>query len=424
MGQFSETAVDLSSIGIDPAFNNTAANSCNPPFTRIIIKTISSASFASALVDFAGPYQFLDAPVVPATILTPSTLTCSTLSVNLTPASIQSSAYHSWSTSDGNIVGNPGNSIITVNKPGKYYLTTSATAGCPQNKDSVVVGLDNFKPFASAASSGLINPTFTNTSQLLGGDANLSNYSTPYGLSQGLLWNWSNSNGFSSTAQNPLTSDTGWHQLIVTERRNGCKDTAKTYVLPDDVAVLATKFGSLTASTMERKKINVQWTVDESGDEISELERSEDGVNFKQIFRVSSRSTGSKNTYHFTDNLNSLSAPVIYYRVKVLLSPGKHIYSSIVKIANKEIGKSSYVTGIFQKSSGTIQVNYFARNNMPVELKMIDMSGKILSKVHHQSISANSTNMFTADVPVIRNKMIVVQVAIGNEIHTHKMILL
>lgn len=422
MGQFSETAVDLTSIGVDPAFNNTAGNRCNPPFSRILIKTRSSASFTSALVDFAGPYNFLDAP--PASIINPQTLTCSRSSVILASASINNGMYYSWSTSNGSIAGKSDTSVITINKPGKYYLSTSVSPGCPQNKDSVVVRSDNFKPVASASWSGLINQTFTNTSQLLGGDINLSNYSTPYGLSQGLLWKWSNPKGFTSTLQNPVTADTGRHQLIVTELRNGCKDTAYTNVLWYKVAVLETKFGALTASATASQKVNVQWTMkSEDVKEIYELERSEDGMNFKKVFSVSSMSVGSTGIYHFNDDISSVSSPMIYYRIKIVLASGGNIYSPMVKVVNKEIVNGNYVTGMFQKSISAIQVNYFTRNTQAVELRMIDISGKILANASQRSVGGNNSYLFTSSSSRLKNQIVVVEVVIGNEIHTQKMIL-
>ncbi|HET9056892.1 MAG TPA: T9SS type A sorting domain-containing protein [Chitinophagaceae bacterium] len=57
--QFGEAAVDLTALGIDPAFipGNT---SDTVPFSRVLFKSRSSVSFTSALQDFAGPYRFLE----------------------------------------------------------------------------------------------------------------------------------------------------------------------------------------------------------------------------------------------------------------------------------------------------------------------------------------------------------------------------
>jgi hypothetical protein len=90
--------------------------------------------------------------------------------------------------------------------------------------DVVTVSADTFPPVASfyiTSSADLSHYV------LHGGSISASNYSTPFGGSQGLLWNWSGPNGFSSTIQTPQADTVkGTYQLIVTEQRNGCKDTA------------------------------------------------------------------------------------------------------------------------------------------------------------------------------------------------------
>jgi hypothetical protein len=50
-GQFAEAAIDFTLIGLDPALNINY-DKCVPPYKRVMIKTRSSSSFASALQDF------------------------------------------------------------------------------------------------------------------------------------------------------------------------------------------------------------------------------------------------------------------------------------------------------------------------------------------------------------------------------------
>jgi len=59
------------------------------------------------------------------------------------------------------------------------------------------------------------------------------------------LWNWSGPGGFSSTIQNPQADTVkGTYQLIVTEKRNGCTDTAYEVM---NMTVLSEPTGSGTA---------------------------------------------------------------------------------------------------------------------------------------------------------------------------------
>ena len=65
---FSEIALDLTALGIDPALA-VGGNPNSAPYKRMLVKTRSSSSFTSALQDFAGPYEFFDAPEQPMVVL-------------------------------------------------------------------------------------------------------------------------------------------------------------------------------------------------------------------------------------------------------------------------------------------------------------------------------------------------------------------
>jgi hypothetical protein len=423
-GQFSETAVDLTSIGIDPIFNNLSGNTCNPPFTRIMVKTRSSASFSSALSDFAGPYAFLDAPVIPASIATPQALTCAQTSVNLSASNPNGALYYTWTTSNGNIIGRSDTSVITINQPGKYYLSTSSSTGCSQSRDSVIVTSDNYKPVATASSIGSINQSFTNTVQLLGGDTSQSNYNTPYGNSQGLLWNWSNSLGFSSTIQNPQTPDTGWHQLIVTEKRNGCKDTARTYVLWYNARVLESHFISLSATATSPGSTIVKWFMKrEDGIASYNLERSEDGINFIPVSQVAASGNGSGKDYFYSDFHNLPSAAVIYYRLKIATASGNYLYTPQVKVVTGLGSNSSYLVNAYQQPSGAIVVNYFSNEAVPVTLKLVDMQGRIVASTKMISRQGHNSHSFTNNAILPSKQVVIVQAVLDNQSLAQKILL-
>ncbi len=132
-----------------------------------------------------------------------------------------------WSTNNGNIISSTTSSI-QVNKPGTYTIQSAIAQGCPVIRtDVVTVAMDTFPPVASFTAA----PTGVNQIVLHGGDTAASNYNTPFGTSQGLLWNWSGPNGFTATSQNPVNSNvTGAYQLILTEMRNGCTDTVSNVI--------------------------------------------------------------------------------------------------------------------------------------------------------------------------------------------------
>ncbi|MET6992085.1 hypothetical protein [Sediminicola arcticus] len=56
---FAEIGVNFTGIGFDPRTLFGPGSACDSPFSSVLVKTRSSASFTSSLSDFAGPYDFL-----------------------------------------------------------------------------------------------------------------------------------------------------------------------------------------------------------------------------------------------------------------------------------------------------------------------------------------------------------------------------
>ena len=139
-GIFVEAAVNLTNLGIDPALG-VGNNLCGLPFSRILVKTRTSGSFTSTLKDFAGPYRFLDVPVISATIALDNAFSCEDTTVGLVLENleeVQERVYYRWETNDGlfldsNNVYNDSFIIDTSARivlPGTYYLITAPLEGC------------------------------------------------------------------------------------------------------------------------------------------------------------------------------------------------------------------------------------------------------------------------------------------------------
>jgi hypothetical protein len=227
--QFIEVGLNLTRIGIDPALYASVLNSgaCGSSFASIFFKSRSSTSFTSNLQDFVGPFDFLQMPVLDHTLSAP-TLSCANPTGSININNNTTAGYYTWTTANGSITDATSNSI-QVNKGATYIVKAAVAQGCPVTRtDTVSVAADTFPPVASFYVSSTADMAHY---VLHGGNTSASNYNTPFGGSQGLLWNWSGPRGFASSVQNPL-SDTvnGNYQLIVTEKRNGCTAVASNYV--------------------------------------------------------------------------------------------------------------------------------------------------------------------------------------------------
>ncbi len=103
---------------------------CGTPFNRLVVKTRASASFTAELKDFVAPTDLFLAPranaVADVPVFCGSPDNVSYLQV-LNPTA---SSVYTWTTTNGNIVGNPVSSSITVDTTGSYIVTQQLMTGC------------------------------------------------------------------------------------------------------------------------------------------------------------------------------------------------------------------------------------------------------------------------------------------------------
>ena len=406
---FGEVGINLTSMGIDPALSTSGFDACAPPFTRVITKTRSSASFTSSLQDFSGPYEFLDAPFVSPAIATPGILKCNATSTTLFPVSPVSGASYQWATSNGNIVSSNGGNAV-VDKAGKYYLTSAIVEGCPSRTDSAMVLEDKFQPVASGSVTGSLianNPLSTVT--LVGGDINLSNVITQFGGSKGLSWNWNGPGTFTGSTKDAVISQPGTYTLILTEQRNGCSDTASV-AAQSMAGPLPVKYLSLNAVAIENTAVAVTWiTTEEINNNRFEVERSFDLNTFKTIAVVlDGFAAGTQKSYAYNDKSADLqNKGIVYYRLKQYDNDGRFAYSKILTVKLKtavaivmEISPNPFAE--------SIKVEYNASQKGMAEISIIEASGKIVFSnqtfinVGNNNISMNGLNKLNTGLYIAR----------------------
>jgi hypothetical protein len=331
--QLVEIGLNLTRIGVDPAlYSALGLNPCQSLFSDIFFKSRSSNSFVSNMQDFVTPLTFLRTPVMDYS-LQPDTLRCNRKTATIKITNNTTAGYYTWQTTNGNITGaNSDSTQINLNKPGTYIVSSSPVIGCPATRtDTVVIPIDTFPPVASIFATVGSNYSYF---QLYGGDVAASNYMTPFGGSQGLLWNWSGPNGFTSTIQNPVT-DTAWgtYQLVVTEKRNGCTDTARQPYSIIDFTVLASNAIHLSG-IYANNGISLTWQdKNQAGAASYEIEKSLDGTSFSSLGTVlnSVKPDGlSPSSFLYTDNHPAYGNN--FYRIKATDLNGLVVYSAIIKV--------------------------------------------------------------------------------------------
>jgi hypothetical protein len=413
--QFIEVGLNLTRIGVDPAlYTAFGLNACQSLFSDIFFKSRASNSFTSDMHDFVAPLQFLRAPVMDYSVLG-DTLRCNNINGNIQITNNTTAGYYTWQTPNGDITGsNADSSQINLNKAGTYIVTSSPAQGCPATRtDTVIIPLDTFPPVASIVAT--IGSDFSYL-QFYGGNTSASNYPTPFGGSQGLLWNWSGPGGFSSAIQNPIT-DTAWgtYQLIVTEKRNGCTDTAVKALSYAVFAILSESYLKLSGIYGNRSILLKwqDWGQTNTGYYV--IEKSLNGIDFNKIGTVhNSYNTDPVmlNSFSFTDPRPNYGEN--FYRIGSIAKNGQPSYSNIIKVnadlANQE---KFYLIRSYSGNGASLICNM--DENYNGTLVMYNIAGQLLQAKNIQLNKGSNV----VELPVndnLRNAVIVVCLLINNQL--------
>ena len=409
--QLVEVGLNLTRIGLDPAlYTANGLNPCVSMFSDIFFKSRSSNSFVSNMQDFVEPLTFLREPVMDFS-LTPDTLRCNRASGDIQITNNSTAGIYNWTTANGNITSaNSDSSQVNLNKAGTYIVSASPALGCPATRvDTVVIPLDTFPPVASVFIG--ITSNFANL-LLYGGDLAASNYATPFGGSQGLLWDWSGPGGFTSAIQNP-TNDTTWgtYQLIVTEKRNGCKDTAFKAVSFLDFGILAERDLKLTGH-YSNQSIVLNWqNTGILSANYYEIQKSSAASGFETIGTVTHDSSGNF-YFGFTDNHPNYGNN--YYRIKCVTSSGLIFYSNTIDINEDLNGRSKYYL-IQGNAVGNVSLACTMDKDLTGKIVMYNITGQVLaSKDVHLYKGMN-----TVDLPktsTMNHQVLVVSLFINDQL--------
>ena len=408
IGQFGEAAIDLTSLGIDP-YIGSSASPCIPPFTRVFIKSRASSSFSAALADFIEPFEFLDLSAPPATIIAaPANLSCSVTSTVLQPATIQSNTTYLWSTSNGSIVTRTDSTYAVVNSIGKYYLTATINGCSVSSVDSITISKDDYPPVATAFHTGVLTSDPNSFVTLRGGDAQASNYSTPFGYSAGLSWDWSGPNDFTSSTQDAISKDAGQYRLILTELRNGCSDTADVTVLRN--MLLASGLISINAA-MESSKVTLNWSVVENElVEHFEIEKSINGSAYVSIGSIVGSGKTGTDKYNTRDLLTSSHG--VSYRVRVIRKDMSVIVSREVRLSSE--GTSGQITLMQTFVDNRVEFQYESSLASTATLNVYSASGVKVGSRKSNFTKGTNTQSFELGT-FIKSGVYILELVNGND---------
>jgi hypothetical protein len=325
--QLTEVGLNMTRIGLDPALYS-ALNPCQSLFANVFFKSRSSASFTSALQDFVIPLTFLRPPVMDYSEKG-DTIRCNNSPAKITLTNNSTAGYYTWQALNGGTISgaNSDSSQLSITKPGTYIVSASPAQGCPPTRvDTLIVPIDTFPPIAS----GLVGLSGGNL-DFFGGDVVASNYATPFGGSNGLTWNWTGPNGFTSTTGNPVT-DTTWgnYSVTVTEKRNGCTASASVNVVSSMFTVLLANGLQVNGAAADQV-ISLDWKdLNPSIDLSYVIERSDGKGGFEAIGSVMNNIGATKSFFSYTDGQPLGGSN--FYRIRATTITGESYYSKTILV--------------------------------------------------------------------------------------------
>lgn len=379
--QFIEVSVNLTSLGVDPS-QIAGIDPCSVPFRTIVYRTRQSAAFNSTLEDFAGPYPFWRYPVI-GTTGTTDTLDCRKTSANLSIIDGYNLAYYNWRTipsTGATITGyNNDSTQITVGSGGTYILESAPLEGCYLTRDTIVVLQDTVTPVAKVIISDtlIVNSVYSVTIQ--GGDtaltkAKMNATSGLFGPSQGLTWQWTGTQNFTSTLQSPSASDSGIYRLVLTENRNGCTDTALgvLVMLPVDLEIL---------NCLESSRGNaISWTT-QSEFNVShfEIQKWKQGT-FSNIGTVNAvGNSPSAQQYRFVDENKENTGNV--YRIAMYDVKNKVTYSDpCVVHSSGNTDAAAVITVYPNPAHSELTIFHPEYTQTSAQIQITDVTGKLILK--------------------------------------------
>jgi hypothetical protein len=149
-----------------------------------------------------------------------------------------------------------------------------------------------------------------------------------------------------------------------------------------------------------------------------EIERSTDGINFSDVGMKAATGNANRTNYDLTDDLSAETGNAFYYRLKMVDKDGRFSYSQVVLVKKDSKSIKGVLINPNPVVSGIATVKMTASGKAVVELRIIDLSGRVLLKQTQNVYEGN--NSITLNVQKLQPGIYTLQLADGNEITATK----
>jgi hypothetical protein len=211
-----------------------------------------------------------------------------------------------------------------------------------------------------------------------------------------------------------------WHTSVIIVVRSASDCYNKNIALANYWSVLPVELISFQGNINKSNRVSLQWKV-ASNETINqfEVERSYDGIEFKTIGIVFTNEKKGIEDYMFYETINSFDK--VMYRLKMTDNRKAVSFSKILVFQTKLTTSNNNIKIIGNPLTDKLTFNYTANSSQVVDVKIYDMSGRIMMSNKITSLEGNNLISFPL-ASALKASMYLVEVNNGTEIQTAKFI--
>lgn len=225
-------------------------------------------------------------------------------------------------------------------------------------------------------------------------------------------------NDASAGAQNIILPNWDINVIIVLRPASNCYK--RTIPVTNFWSVLPVHLINFQGNINNSNKVSLQWKVgDNETINQFEVERSYDGIEFKTIALVFASEKNGIEDYIFYETINNFDK--VMYRLKMIDKRNEVSYSRILVFQNKLTTNNNNIKIIGNPVKDKLTFNYTAYTTQIVDVKIYDMSGRIMMSNKISSLEGNNIISFPL-ASTLKANMYLVEVNNGAEIQTAKFI--
>jgi alpha-tubulin suppressor-like RCC1 family protein len=160
--------------------------------------------------------------------------------------------------------------------------------------------------------------------------------------------------------------------------------------------------------------VNLEWVTSfELNTKYFSIQRSTNGRDFTELSRIKATNTIMLSNYNYVDNLQSVKASEVYYRIVSVSADGEESFTNIISLDINGIKPNVEIAPNPNNGSFKVSLN---RTTANLNIKVVDLTGR---QVYSTIVSENSV---TIDLRAVNKGIYFVQVSDGNDNWIEKII--